>query len=94
MENEKELEKKSDKEEEKTVVVLVDGEEVEIQKKNVTARIVLTAAGLDVKDRYLIEKQGTHTVSYKDKLDVEINGIHKGKEFLTVRLGPVAVSRR
>lgn len=94
MENEKEIEKKVDKEVEKTVVVLVDGDSVEIPKKNVTARIILTSAGLDVNDRYLIEKQGDHTVSYKGKLDEEINGIHIGKEFFTGRIGPVIVSRR
>lgn len=95
MGTENETEKKADKEEvEKTVVVLVDGDEFEIPKKDVTVRIILTAAGLDVNARYLIEKQGSHTISYKDKLDEEINGIHKGKEFFTGRLGPVTVSGR
>ncbi len=78
--------------EEKSVNVLVDGEDVTIPKKNVTARMILEAAGLNVNERYLIEVNGSNRISYKDRLDEEINGIHESKEFLTGRIGPVTVS--
>jgi hypothetical protein len=78
-------------EEEKTFTVTVDGEPVEIPRKDVTARAILIAAGLDPAQRYLIEKHGNQTTSYKDTPDAEIK-VHQNQVFVTGRLGPVTVS--
>jgi len=75
----------------KTFTVTVDGEPVEIPRKDVTPRDILTAANLDPTERYLIEKHGNQTTSYKDKLDEPIK-VHENQTFLTGRLGPVTVS--
>lgn len=75
----------------KTFTVTVDGEPVEIPRKDVTPRVILVAAGLDPSTRYLIEKHGSNTISYKDKPDQELN-VHENQTFLTGRCGPVTVS--
>jgi len=74
------------------VTINVDGDPVEVPQKNTTARMILEAAGLSVTERYLIEVDGNHKISYKDKLDEVIQGLHNDKVFLTGRLGPVTVS--
>ena len=76
---------------EKTFTVSVDGEPVEIPRKDVTPRIILEAAGLDPTTRYLIEKRGHNNVSYKGKTDDDLN-VHENQVFLTGRCGPVTVS--
>ena len=75
----------------KTFTVTVDGESVEIPRKDVTPRIILTAASLDPAVRYLIEKHGNQTTSYQNKLDDEIT-VHQNQVFLTACLGPITVS--
>jgi hypothetical protein len=76
---------------EKTFTVTVDGESVEIPRKGVTPRAILLAAGLDPEQRYLIEKKGNNTISYRDKLDEPIS-VHENQVFLTGVLGPVPVA--
>ena len=76
---------------EKTFTVTVDGEEVEIPRKGASPDEILVAAGLDPQKRYLIEKKGNNTVSYKDRGQDDIN-VHENQVFLTACLGPVPVS--
>lgn len=76
---------------EKSFTVTVDGEEVEIPRKNVTPRQILEFAELDPTQRYLIERRGNRTISYRDNPDEEIT-VHQNQIFLTGRLGPVAVA--
>ena len=75
----------------KTFSVTVDGELVEIPRKEVTPRLILQLAGIDPTKRFLIEKQGDHTISYRDNPDVEIH-VHENEIFLTGKLGEVPVS--
>ena len=75
----------------KTFTVTVDGEPVEIPRKGVTPRLVLQLAGLDPETRYLIEKRGSQTISYRDNPDAEIS-VHENQVFLSARFGPVPVS--
>jgi hypothetical protein len=77
--------------EDKTFTVTVDGESIEIPRKDVTAREILEIAGLDPTTRYLIEKHGNQTTSYKDTPDAVIK-VHQNQVFLTGRLGAVAVA--
>jgi|GEM_PF-4317949 len=78
-------------ENEKTFTVTVDGESVEIPRKGVTASRILEAAGLDPTVRYLIEKKGNRTISYKDRPDALVK-VHQNQVFLTGRVGPVPVA--
>ena len=78
-------------ENDKTFTVTVDGEPVEIPRKDVTAGNILEAAGLDPTVRYLIEKKGNKTISYKDRPDTVVN-VHANQVFLTGRVGPVPVA--
>lgn len=75
----------------KTFTVTVDGEPVEIPRKDVTPRIVLVAAELDPALRYLMTTHGNQNISYRDKLDEEIK-VHQNQQFTTGLLGPVTVS--
>lgn len=75
----------------KTFTVTVDGEPVEVPRKDLTARDILLLAGLNATERYLIEKHGNNTTSYKDNLDGVVK-VHESQVFLTGRCGPVPVS--
>lgn len=74
-----------------TFTVTLDGEPVEVPRKDVTARDILVLAGLDPTQRYLIEKHGTQTTSYKENPDSPVK-VHENQVFLTGRCGPVPVS--
>lgn len=75
----------------KTITVTVDGESIDISRKNGTPRIILEAAGLDPSTRYLIEKRGNNTISYRDNPDEELN-VHQSHAFLTGRCGPLTLN--
>ena len=81
----------SQKQHNKTFTVTVDGEPVEVSRKGVTARAILEIAGLDPATRYLIEKHGNQTISYKGKADSEVK-VHQNQVFLTGRCGAVPVA--
>lgn len=76
---------------EKTFNVTVDGEPVEIPRKDVTPRVILKEAKLDPAKRYLIEIKGSKRESYKNQLDEEIK-VHEKQKFVTGKLGEVPVS--
>jgi hypothetical protein len=75
----------------KTFTVTVDDEPIEVPRKDMTARNILEIAGLDPATRYLIEKHGNQTTSYKDNPDGEIK-VHQNQVFLTGRCGAVGVA--
>lgn len=81
----------SNEKNDKTFTVTVDGEPVEVPRKDVTAREILVLAGLNPTERYLIEKHGDNTTSYKDNADGVVK-VHENQVFLTGRCGPVTVS--
>jgi Multiubiquitin len=76
---------------EKTFSVTVDGDPVEVPRKDVTANQILTLAHLDPTQRYLIQKHGNETISYIDNPDALVK-VHEHEAFLTGRRGPVTVS--
>ena len=71
--------------------ITVDGEAVEVPRKDVTAKIIIELAGLDPDRRYLIEIIGQNRESYKNKADDPIK-THQNQVFVTGKLGPVQIS--
>lgn len=69
----------------------VDDEKFETEKHKLTPREILTNAGYDASAFYLIQIEGDHDISYKDKLDDEIE-LHNHMKFITAKLGPTPVS--
>lgn len=69
----------------------VDDEPQHTSEHMLTARQVLTNAGLDPAQRYLIQLVGTNKVSYQDKPDEQIH-MHEKMVFITAGLGPTPVS--
>ena len=76
----------------KTFSVTVDGEPVEIPRKDMTPDTILRQAGLDPAERYLIEIKGSKQFSYKGKGGDPIN-VHAHQTFITAFIGAVPVSR-
>lgn len=75
----------------KTFTVSVDGEPIVVPRTGNTPRKILELAGLDPSTRYLIEKRGNKTISYKDNADDEIQ-VHQHQIFVTGRCGAVPVA--
>lgn len=70
----------------------VDGEPVETTERELTPREILTLAGLDPGQHYLVlVKGGKPDTSYETTPDVKIN-LHPGIEFASVFTGPTHVS--
>ena len=69
----------------------VDGEPQQSTERKLTPRQIITKAGLNPEERYLVEIQGKHQVSYKDKMDEPIS-LHENQKFVTVFIGPVPVA--
>ena len=69
----------------------VDGEPQQTQEHDLTPRQILTNAGLDPAQRYLIEIEGTKQKSLKDAMDTPLH-IHQSMKFVTASLGGTGVS--
>jgi hypothetical protein len=69
----------------------VDGEPQETTQHELTPRQILVNAELDPTQRYLIEIQGDHQVSFKDKMDTPIH-LHEKEKFISAFNGPTPVS--
>ena len=70
----------------------VDGEPQETTEKTLTARRILSAAGVDTKTHYLVQVQGQQgQVSFKGRLSDEI-AMEQQAKFLSVSTGPTTVS--
>lgn len=75
-----------------TFVYTVDGVEQHTDAHELTPRTIVTSAGLNANERYLIElKSDRKQVSYKDSMDTLIH-VHQHQEFITASLGPTPVS--
>ena len=61
------------------------------EKHEMTPREILDLAGFDPSKFYLIQIEGDHEVSYKDRPD-EVIHMHDKMTFITAKLGPTPVS--
>lgn len=75
----------------KSFEITVDGETVEIPRKDVTPALIIEIAGLDPAERYLIQITGQKKESYKDSPN-EVIHVHENQVFITGKLGAVAVA--
>ncbi len=69
----------------------VDDEDQHTSQHVLTAGQILTNAGIDKAQRYLIQLIGKKQVSYENKNDEEIR-MREKMEFITAGLGPTPVS--
>jgi hypothetical protein len=69
----------------------VDGEPQTTTDHTLTARRIVSLAGLNAEERYLVLIDGKHQQSYQDKMDSEFH-MHDAMVFVTVLLGPMPVS--
>lgn len=69
----------------------IDGEPQTTSEHTLTAFQILQNAGIDTATHYLVEIQGQHQDSYKDKPDEPIH-IHQHMKFISVFNGPTTVS--
>ena len=68
----------------------VDGEPQKTDKHQLTVREILTNAGVNPNERYLIELHGKEQVPLRD-LDATVQ-IHEHLKFITAFIGPVPVA--
>jgi hypothetical protein len=68
----------------------VDDQEQQTEENHLTPRAILTNAGFDPTQRYLIRIEGKNQESYKDKLDEAVPV--QNKKFITASLGGTGVS--
>lgn len=80
-----------DKNKEKKIEYTVDGEEQSTTEKVLTPRQILTNTGIDSENYYLVQLEGEHRVSYKDKIDDPIK-MHQKMKFISVFTGETPVS--
>lgn len=69
----------------------VDDEPVETTEHTLTPRAILTLAGIDADNHYLVRIDGRAQHSYKDAPATAIE-VHKGEKFISVATGPTPVS--
>jgi hypothetical protein len=83
---------KDKKKKKKKTAFTIDGDRYTSADNKVTARELLVSfAKVDPELYYLVELEGSHQHSYKDKLDETIH-LHDKAAFITVSLGPTPVS--
>jgi hypothetical protein len=68
----------------------VDGVSQESTDARLTVREILTRAGLDPANHYLVEIKGAHQVNHTN-LDEELH-LHEKQEFISVFTGPTPLS--
>lgn len=69
----------------------VDDEDQTTTEESLTPTQILSNAGLDPTQYYLVQVQGHHQVSYKDKPNEEIH-MHPNLKFISVFIGSTPVS--
>lgn len=69
----------------------VDDEPVETTEHSLTPRAILTLAGIDADNHYLVRIDGRSQHSYQDAPDTPID-VHEGEKFISVATGPTPVS--
>ena len=69
----------------------VDDEPQTTTQHVLTARQILTNAGIDPSTHYLVEVKGKDKESYRDKPDAEIH-MHEHQRFISVSTGGTPVS--
>ena len=69
----------------------VDGEKIETRQHELTAVQITVFANIDPKTHYLVEIEGHHQISYKDRPEAEIH-LRAGLKFISVSTGPTPVS--
>lgn len=80
-----------DEQKEHKIEYTVDGEEQFTTKKELTPRQILTDAGIDPANYYLVQLEGEHEISYKDKMD-ELIHMHEKMKFVSIFTGETPVS--
>lgn len=74
-----------------TIHYTVDTEPFTTESKTMTAEDILLKAGMNPAERYLIDLQGNHQVSYEGNLTTPIH-MHEHMNFITAAIGPKTVS--
>jgi hypothetical protein len=74
-----------------TFTYSVDDEPQSTDEHTLTARQILQNAGIDPQNNYLVQVEGQHQESFKDKPDVVIH-MHQKMKFVSVFNGPTTVS--
>lgn len=69
----------------------VDDEEQTTSEHKLTARQILTNAGIDVDTHYLVEIQGDHQISFQNDMDKDIH-MHPKLKFIAIFTGVSPVS--
>jgi hypothetical protein len=69
----------------------VDDEQQSTTAHTLTATQILTNAGIDPTNHYLVQIEGNHRVSYKDEPNKEIH-MHEHMTFISISTGPTPVS--
>lgn len=69
----------------------VDGEEQHTTEKTLTAREILSLAGIDPETHYLVELHGEDQDSYEGKADATIH-MHQHQRFVSIATGSTPVS--
>lgn len=73
------------------IVYKVDGEPQSTNENQLTANQILSNAGLDPANHYLVEIKGKHQESYEGKGNQEIH-LHNNMVFVSTYVGPTPVS--
>ncbi len=74
-----------------TIEYTVDGEVQTTTSHELTPRQILANAGINATTHYLVQLEGHHQTSYKDKMDEPIK-MHEKMKFISVSLEPTPVS--
>jgi hypothetical protein len=69
----------------------VDGEPQETSAHSLTPTQILTNAGIDATNHYLVEVKGKHQESFRDKAETPIH-IDQHMQFVSVFVGSMTVS--
>ncbi|MHB1343018.1 MAG: hypothetical protein ACYCX3_01480 [Thermoleophilia bacterium] len=75
----------------KTITIEVDNETYQVTKKTMAAADILRLVGKDPSIAYLVEVNGRHQDSYKDRPEAEVK-LHNQSKFITAATGPTPVS--
>ena len=75
-----------------TIDFKVDSEELRTTDKELTPVQIMQLAKIDPNTHYLIQLEGNHQVSYKDKPNIPIH-MHEHQVFITAPTGPTTVSQ-
>jgi hypothetical protein len=89
--NEGETKMEASKQHEHVIRFSVDDEPVETAEHKLTPRAILTLAGIDADNHYLVRIDGRAQHSYQDASDNPIE-VHKDEKFISVATGPTPVS--